>query len=228
MDAVEFWCIFDMALIHHFEFIRGYLRDPHGVGAIAPSSRALAKAVCEPYARHEGPARVLEVGAGTGACTRYLGSILKPEDELDVCEIDPHFADLLERNVLSLPSFAKPIAEGRVRLIRGPAQSITAVDHYDFIICGLPFTSFPVAEVEKVFDVFRRCIRPDGILTYFEYAVVRRLSRSLAVGDARKRVREVSRFMTREIDGYQFAQRIVWNNVPPARARHLRFNGNGR
>ena len=48
-------------LAHHWRFLTGYLRAPNTVGALAPSSRALAEVLCTPFRRCVGPARVLEV-----------------------------------------------------------------------------------------------------------------------------------------------------------------------
>ncbi len=193
------------------------------VGAVAPSSSALAAALCEPYARCRHPARVLEVGAGTGAITRHLGTLLKPTDELDVCEIDPVFAGLLEREVLGGAPLAPAVAQGRVRLLCMPVQDIAAVGHYDFVVSGLPLTAFPLRAVHDVLTVIRHCLKPGGVFSYFEYVGLRRVVRTLALGEERRRIRYVSEYLNRQIRKYQFAERTVLPNVPPARARYLRF-----
>ena len=46
----------------HVEFFRQYRRRFQTTGAVAPSSRFLARALARPYERHEGACRVLEVG----------------------------------------------------------------------------------------------------------------------------------------------------------------------
>ncbi|UCC32357.1 MAG: hypothetical protein JSU86_08750, partial [Phycisphaerales bacterium] len=101
-----------MGLRQRWRFLTSYLRKPNVVGAIAPSSRALAVALCEPYRRFRGPAKILEVGAGTGAVTRHLGSLLGDQDELDICEIHPDFADILEQDVLNGAGFVRNVAAG--------------------------------------------------------------------------------------------------------------------
>ena len=82
-----------MGLEQRWRFLRGYLQTPHVVGALSPSSKQLAEALCAPYRRAESPVSVLEVGAGTGAITRYLGTILRDRDRLDT-----RIADIVERN----------------------------------------------------------------------------------------------------------------------------------
>jgi len=210
--------------IHHsLKFIREYVSHPTTVGAVAPSSPALARALCEPFRRYRRPARVLEVGAGTGAVTRYLGRILGPEDELDICEVQPRFADVLRREVLGKPDFERAVASGRVRLLIKPVQDIGVENHYDFIISGLPFTVFDLEDVRDVFASFRKYLKRNGVLSYFEYVAMRRTSRTLALGKSRRRVRSVSRFLSEHIKDHQFAKHTVLRNFPPAHARHMQF-----
>jgi phosphatidylethanolamine/phosphatidyl-N-methylethanolamine N-methyltransferase len=204
-------------------FLSRYIQRPSVVGAVAPSSRALSAAVAEPYRRCGRRCDVLEVGAGTGPVTRHLGKILKPNDTLDICEIEHDFADILERDVLSSPDFTKPKADGRVRVLRHAIQELSIDKQYDFVISGLPLTAFELSDVEEVFDVIRRCLKPGGVFSYFEYIGLRRTSRVLSVGKKRARVRAVSRYLTSNIREHEFARDKVIGNLPPAYARHLRF-----
>lgn len=217
-------------LEHRWQFLRTYIRRPQAIGAIVPSSRALAIAVAEPLRRAKRPIRLLEVGAGTGPVTRYLGTLLTDKDRFDICELQPEFADILERDVLSKPPFARMVAEGRVRLLRKPAQKIEGHNVYDFIISGLPLTAFELDDVKKIFSVYKRLLKPDGVLSYFEYTWLRQTSRVLALGRSRSRLRAVNAYLTRNIREHEFASRAVLTNFPPAHARHLRFepNGNGK
>jgi phosphatidylethanolamine/phosphatidyl-N-methylethanolamine N-methyltransferase len=214
-------------LSHSWRLFRGYLREPRVVGALTPSSRALALALCEPYRRYRGAARVLEVGAGTGAVTQHLGPMLKGQDRLDVCEIRRDFAEILERDVFSQPSFIPAVESGRIRLLCQPVQQLAADEPYDFIISALPFTSFDLQDVRTIFEVIQRCLKPGGVFSYFEYVGLRRTSAILAVGRGRDRIRSVSAFLSQSIRAHQFAERMVLSNVPPARTRYLRFRSNG-
>jgi phospholipid N-methyltransferase len=213
---------------HRLRFLTSYLRHPHIVGALAPSSPALAAALCEPFERRDRPAKVLEIGAGTGAVTRHLGPLLGDADELDICELHSGFADVLERDVLSRPEFAPGLATGRIRLLRVPVQDLDYRDRYDFIISGLPLTVFELRDVRDVFRVIRRSLRPGGVLSYFEYVGLRRTSRFLSLGRRRTRIRRVSAYLSRNIRNHQFERTIVLQNLPPAHARHLRFGGEDR
>ena len=212
-------------LAHQWRFLTGYLRAPNTVGALAPSSRALAEALCAPFRRCAEPARVLEVGAGTGAITRHLGTLLGERDQLDICEIRADFVDILRRDVLTGGNFAPAVANGRVRLLQAAVQELACDDPYDFIISCLPFSSFELRDVQEIFEVVRRGLKPDGVFCYFEYIGFRTASRWLSFGRRRNRVRSVSAFLSKNIRDHQFSQRIVVRNFPPATARYLRFNG---
>ena len=213
-----------VAVANQLQFLRGYFRRPNVVGAVTPSSRALAAALCEPYRQYIRPAKVLEVGAGTGAVTRHIGRLLREDDELDVCEIVSDFADILEREVLSRRDFAPAVAEGRVRLLRTAVQDIPFEGRYDFVISGLPLTAFDLRDVRDVFRVVQRTLKPGGVFSYFEYVGLRRTTRALAVGRRRGRIRLVSAYLTRRIRDYQFDRRTVLWNILPAHARYLTFD----
>lgn len=213
-----------MATGQHWLFFTRYLKHPKLMGSIAPSSQALAEAVCEPYRKSVKRVRVLEVGAGTGAITRYLGSILKPGDELDVCEIQPSFRKTLEEDVFTLPAIQPAVREGRIRLFMMPVQKLPVDRKYDYIVCGLPLTIFKPEDIREVFAYFRRSLNPGGVFSYYEYVGLRRTSRALALGRERDRIREVHGFLSENIRHHQFSRRTVLNNFPPAHARHLHLD----
>jgi len=218
---------FRAGLEHRWRFLRTYIQKPNSVGAVIPSSRSLAVAVAEPFRRSPRPVRVLEVGAGTGAITRHLGALLTDKDELDICELQAEFADILERDVLSASMFRRPLVDGRVRLLCKPVQQIEGESCYDFVISGLPMSAFELDVVEQIYAVIRRLLKPGGVFSYFEYTWLRRTSRVLSLGRRRARIRAVNAYLTRNIREHEFARRSILGNIPPAHVRHLRFDGNG-
>lgn len=78
-------------------FLRNFLRDPRGIGAIAPATRSLARKVArtthEMWQRHaQGHSlRLIELGAGTGA----LSHSLRPFNPVLV-ERNPEWAGMLQ------------------------------------------------------------------------------------------------------------------------------------
>lgn len=212
-----------MQIADHFRFIRRYVRAPHVVGAVTPSSRVLAEALCRYYRDDPKPATVLEVGAGTGSITRYLGTILGDADSLDICELQPSFVKILRRNVVSNKTFAPAMRAGRVQVIGKPVQALSGTNRYDYVISGLPFTVFDIEDVREIFGVIRRVLKPGGVLSYFEYVAMRKVWRSCTLGRTRNRMRQVCAFLNQQIHAHQFDHETVLKNLPPAHARHLRF-----
>ncbi len=216
--------IIALAFVHNLQLIKRYVRDPKVVGAVTPSSRALAEAMSRHYKNYDKTASVLEVGAGTGPITRYLGTILGDDDSLDICEVQPSFVKILHRDVVSSKTFRPAVKAGRVRILAKPVQRLVDENRYDFIISGLPFTVFELQDVRHIFDVIRRVLKPGGVFSYFEYIGMRKISRNCSLGNKRSRVRNVSSFLNRLIREYQFDREMVFKNLPPAYARHLRFD----
>lgn len=210
-------------LVHSWNFLRRWWAAPNVTGAIAPSSQRLASALAAPMAAAPRPVHVLEVGAGTGAVTRVLGSLLGPADTLDVCELQTELVDLLARDVLPSPPLAEAYREGRVRLLHGAIQEIPNLRAYDFVVSGLPFTAFPPELARRILEVIAVVLKPGGVFSYFEYLALRRLRRAFARGPVREQALATSAVMDELITRYQIGTKVVLLNIPPATARYIRF-----
>jgi phosphatidylethanolamine/phosphatidyl-N-methylethanolamine N-methyltransferase len=188
-------------------------------GAIAPSGAALARAMAAPLAAATPPRRVLEAGAGTGVFTGEILRHLERGDELDVYEINPVFIPWLERRREQAQAEARGI---RCTIHNRDLRLAPAAGGYDFIISGLPLNNFSPALVAGILATFESCLRPSGVLSYFEYACIREIKRAL-VHDATERTRldavaTVTRaFLARHPNQ---AEAVFWN-LPPAIARHV-------
>lgn len=147
---------------------------------------------------------------------------------MDICELSPEFGDILRRDVLGAETFARARAEHRVRLLIGPVQDVVGERSYDFIISGLPLTSFTLEQVEAVLSCFRRVLKPGGVFSYFEYVGLRRFCTTFMAGKEGHRAREVSAVMSDGIRRYQVRQKLILLNVPPAIARHWQFDRGDR
>ena len=120
------------------KFFLSYLKAPGLVGAIAPSSAFLAKALC----RHAHGARhLIELGAGTGAITQYLDEEF-PAATLVVVEQDAPMAAALQRRFGKDLVVADAI-QARQDLFKGiPDQSV--------VVSSLPFRSFTETVAESI------------------------------------------------------------------------------
>lgn len=205
-------------------FLRAFLAQPNVVGSVVPSSRFLARALMAPFAKRKGPARLLEIGAGTGAVTRHLGHEMGPRDELSVCEIQPELAAHVEASVLCEPQFASAMRDGRVEMLPCAVQEIDPRPRFDYVISGLPFTAFAAQDVRQIIAHVRKLLRPGGVFSYFEYVGMRRLRTVASAGESKKRVRTVSTVLNRYVRRFEVGRRVVWANFPPAYARFLQFD----
>src|SRR6516162_1214972 len=77
-------------------FARAGASHPLRVGAIAPSSRRLARLITSEISPQCAP--VLELGPGTGVFTQALLGLGLRQDELILVECDPFFARLLKHD----------------------------------------------------------------------------------------------------------------------------------
>ena len=202
-------------------FFREFRRDFHHTGALLPSGLFLAKALSRPLDGLRAPARILEVGPGTGAVTRALIDRMRPGDRLDAVEINPFFASQLHDRIQRDP--AMRVKRDQIRIITAPVQEVPGESVYDFIVSGLPLNNFSTTDIRSIFASFERLVRPDGTLTYFEYALVRRLKAPFVSKSERRRLFRVGRLVSQYVQAYQVRRERVFMNVPPAIVRQLRL-----
>ncbi|MGH3803430.1 MAG: class I SAM-dependent methyltransferase [Pseudonocardiaceae bacterium] len=202
-------------------FLTEAARDLRTTGAIAPSSKALARLLSDPVDPHgTRPLNVLEVGAGTGSVTRALIPRLSVGSRLDIIEANPRFAAQLRHLLRTHPRL---VGDGeRARVHHTFVEQFDTGRRYDVIISGLPFTNFAPAQVVAIMDRYMDLLEPGGTLTYFAYRGAR-FARALTATRAEARrhlgVEEV-------LAGYQRRYATgcwsVWGNLPPAKVWQLR------
>jgi phospholipid N-methyltransferase len=202
-------------------FYRQFREQYRNTGSILPSSRQLARALASEFRKRPRPARILEVGPGTGAVTAEIVEQLRRGDQFDIVEINEQFLHWLRRRFEEEAAFQK--RRHQTQLIHAAIQDVPGEGLYDYLISGLPLNNFPLALVREVFAAYRRLLKPAGVLSYFEYVGIRHL-KALCVGPAERRhLHVLGRFLERRIAAHEFRHDIVMLNVPPAVARHLRF-----
>jgi phosphatidylethanolamine/phosphatidyl-N-methylethanolamine N-methyltransferase len=207
------------------EFFRQFRQAYFTTGSIWPSSRSLGRALAAPLRKSRPPRRILEVGPGTGAVTVEILRQLRPGDRLDIVEINARFIALLAERFAEDVLF-RPYRH-QVRLLHMPLQQVPGEHVYDFMISGLPLNNFPVALVREIFASYERLLKPQGVLSYFEYLAIRKIKTAVVGRKTRKRLHVLSRLLERRIRKYQVGAERVFFNVPPAIARHFCFRGTG-
>jgi phospholipid N-methyltransferase len=150
-------------------FLRGLMRAPRSVGAIAPSSRHLVAAQLD--VAQIGQARVVvEWGPGTGVFTHAIIARMRPDARLFVFEINPVF----------LAQLRHEIADRRVTIV-----DVSAADTHhvlqqhgvkvaDVIVSGLPFTSLSQPLTHAILHAALDVLRPGGIFVTYQYSTLLR------------------------------------------------------
>lgn len=200
-------------------FFGEFRRTYDTTGAVAPSGRGLARALVEPLSRHQFPARILEVGPGTGAVTREIVRYVGPDDRLDIVELNDRFVDMLRDRFVAEPDFQKVAAQSEI--FHMAVQDLPADASYDYIVCGLPFNNFSADLVKNIFRRLLLFLGPGGTLSFFEYLAIRRLKTLVTSGTERRRIARVGRVLQRFLQRHECDRNTVFLNLPPAIAHHL-------
>ncbi len=201
-------------------FLGEFVRSFHSTGAILPSGRALARALARHVREGRGPRRILEVGPGTGAVTRWIIDGLDANDTLDLVEVNESFVRRLHERLKNDPLF-RPAAE-RTRILHCPIEEVDGEGTYDVIVSGLPLNNFDADVVAQILDVMLRLLRPGGTMSFFEYVGVRPLRSLVSRRDERTRLRGVGQAIADARQGRAIGRNFVAPNVPPAWVHHLR------
>jgi phospholipid N-methyltransferase len=179
-------------------FLRQFLRSPHTVGALAPSSAALARVMLSPI-DFASVRCIVEFGPGTGAFTREIAARLPPGCRYLGIELNARFVHSLTAAFPQLGFVHGSVAD----LAHIVAAHRTGP--IDAIVSGLPWATLPVALQERVFGAMDRTLAPGGRFVTFGYL------QSLVLPGAQALRRRL---------GHSFAEvrrsRVVWGNVPPA------------
>ena len=179
-------------------FLREFVREPGSVGAIAPSSPALARAIVDAVDlahRHT----VLELGPGTGAFTAEILRRLRPGQRYLGIERNPAFHAALCARF------------GAARFALGDAAELDRELHthgmpqVDAVVCSLPWAPLPLAVQDRVFAALSRALRDGGVFATFAY-----LQGTLLPGG-----RALRRRLAQEFASVRRTP-VVWANLPPA------------
>ncbi len=186
-------------------FLSRWLKAPNLIGAVAPSSRGLSRAM----ARQIDPAgagMIVELGGGTGSITRALLERGLAPSRLVVVECDWTLAALLRKR---FPG---------VKVVRGDAAELVAlmqplsVRCADAVVSSLPLLSMPKPLRRRIVEEAFELLGDHGTFVQFTYGVASPLA--------------APKFGLKA----EIAQRI-WRNFPPAvvwRFCRRRARGAGR
>ncbi len=179
-------------------FLKEFCRNWQAVGAVAPSSPALAERMMEAAGVWQAK-RVLELGPGTGALTSAISGIMPHEADYVGIELNDAFVQKLR------PRFP------RMRFECADAQQfdfssiLSSEEKFDTIISGLPWTAFPRGLQESILSNVLPQLASGGSFVTFAYYGFHQLPSG-------RRFRDLLHEMTHGVE----TTRVVWANLPPA------------
>jgi phospholipid N-methyltransferase len=151
-------------------FFLAWLANPRRVGAIAPSSAALADAITADLTPASAP--VIELGPGTGVLTRSIIARGVPEHRLALIESGAEFARNLRRDFPEAPLYRMDATRLReVRLFDGEGAGA--------IVSGIPLLLMPMGNVVALLDGAFERLRQDGAFYQFTYGLGSPISRAI-------------------------------------------------
>jgi phosphatidylethanolamine/phosphatidyl-N-methylethanolamine N-methyltransferase len=202
-------------------FFKQFVRRFQTTGAIMPSGRPLASALCRYVGESASPQKILEVGPGTGAVTTTLIERLRADDTLCLVEVNEMFVAYLRTAFIERAPLAAKAH--RCELVHGRVEDLPGDGSYDLIISGLPLNNFEPDEVEQILRRYAGLLKPGGTLSFFEYIAVRSAKTWVSSPKERERLRAIDRLLRGTLDPGEFRREWVWLNVPPAWVHHVRL-----
>src|SRR5436190_11451695 len=177
-------------MLDQWRFLRGLIERPKNVGAIAPSSPALARAIAAQVdPKVEGP--VLELGPGTGVVTEALIARGIAPERITAIEYDPEFAHMVRQR---FPG---------VHVIEGDAFNLVHTLGRDrdtpfaAIVSGLPLLNFPPHKRANLIEGALSRLKPGAPFVQFSYGLTQ------------------PAVAPKDFSVHRAA--LVWKNLPPAR-----------
>jgi phosphatidylethanolamine/phosphatidyl-N-methylethanolamine N-methyltransferase len=143
-------------------FIGRLITQPRTVGAIAPSSRALGRAMAAQIdMKGQGP--ILELGPGTGVATAALVARGAAQERITAIEFDPEFARLIARRF------------PRVNVVTGDAfdleKTLGAAEPFVGVISGVPLLNHSLERRQIFLEGVLARLKPGAPYVQFSYGM---------------------------------------------------------
>ena len=151
-------------------FLKNYTKYPRIIGAICPSSKALAKKMIEKI-DFENAECIVEYGPGTGVFTEELIKRKQKDTVLLVIELNKDLYDLL---------INKYGGTKNIYIIHDSAENITdyinkfGFKYVDYIVSGLPFAAFPEDLSNAILSNTVKILKKDGKFITFQYTLLKK------------------------------------------------------
>ncbi len=188
------------------EHLLYFFKDLKQVGAIAPSSKFLAKDLVSQFRKKISDSNcpslnILEIGAGTGPLTKQIIKHLRPQDRLDVVEIHKKFFQIVKTKY----------RQSNIQAYHNDILNFESDHQYDFIFSSLPYENMPEDICRKIWEKKLKLCAPEAYISYFKYIKFRNFK---------------SDFEEKVVEKYSHEKKFVLLNLPPAKVYTLEINHN--
>ncbi|SDF74105.1 Phospholipid N-methyltransferase [Fontibacillus panacisegetis] len=143
-------------------FLYKFLRSPKQIGSITPSSRELAMAMLEPI-QWQSTYAIAELGAGTGAVTKYIPNAARSGTRVILFEKDSYLRGKLTIRYPDYSCYADC-------LLLENALEQEGLERLDCIISGLPFFNFHQEVRDRLIQQIVASLKDDGLFIAFQYS----------------------------------------------------------
>ena len=145
-------------------FLKGFVKNPVMVGAVASSSQRLVKHMLSRV--DWGNCKLfVEYGPGVGTFSRPILERLAPDGKLIVIDTNPDFIAYLQAT----------IQDSRFSAVLGSAADVKQIvadhgfAHADYIASGLPFSTLPPGVGDQIAKATQEVLRPGGAFLVYQY-----------------------------------------------------------
>lgn len=146
-------------------FFRRWIANPLKVGALLPSSPALARLLARNVEIGPDDA-VIEVGAGTGSITKALVAAGIPRERLFVIEIDSDMCTYLRKQF------------PQVQIIHGDATRLLDIvpsrwhGKVSTVVSGIPMITLPFDAQQRLIRSLFSIMKPGGQMLQYTYSLI--------------------------------------------------------
>lgn len=143
-------------------FLSTFLRAPGQIGSVTPSSKYLAKKMIQKVPWDQ-VRSVAELGAGTGAITKYIHAVASKDTKVLLFEKDKDMRKELSHRYKQYPCY---VDATQLQF----AIQYEQIEQLDCVISGLPFFNFPQDLRELILEQIIGSLKDDGLFIAFQYS----------------------------------------------------------
>jgi phospholipid N-methyltransferase len=149
----------------HWQFLRGFLKNPVMVGSIIPSSRVLIEKMLKPV-DWASTRLIVEYGPGVGTFTRPILEKLGENATLVTIDTNSEFTKYLKES----------IDDPRLVAVTGSAADVEKIladrslGQADYVLSGLPFSTLPPGVGHAIAQASAKVIRSGGAFLVYQFS----------------------------------------------------------